>query len=156
MVGALLASVRRAERWRQVLSLPSIPPHCRSRAESNAANVSAKSTRVFAAKLLLIYGPMTKPTIIYYRWCHSPSTGDVTLSHNYEGHPTDINYHSDMAHERKEQDLEFGYAYRMDNGWKVTDADHKPSQDPFTREAVERAIHKYEGRKGKYEAPSED
>lgn len=77
---------------------------------------------------------------IYYRWCYSPSTGDVTLSHNYEGHVADIRFHSDMAKERQEGDLQFGYAYRLDNGWKVTDDKHKPETDVHLRVAVEKAI----------------
>src|SRR4051812_30880303 len=77
---------------------------------------------------------------IYYRWAYSPTTGDVTLSHNYEGHVADIRFHSDMAKERQEGDLVFGYAYRLDNGWKVTDAKHKPETDVHLRVAVEKAI----------------
>lgn len=86
-----------------------------------------------------------KPKVIYYRWAYSPSTGDVTLSHNHEGHPADITLHADMAKERQEGDLLFGYAYRMENGWKVTDEDHKPADDVHLRVAVEKAI---EGKDG--------
>lgn len=77
---------------------------------------------------------------IYYRWAYSPTSGDVTLSHNHEKHPADIDFHADMAKQRPEQDLQFGYAYRLDNGWKVTDAKHKPQDDVHLRVAVENAI----------------
>jgi hypothetical protein len=81
---------------------------------------------------------------IYYRYVYSPSTGDVTLSHNHEGRPADIRFHSDMAEERSERDLTSGYAFKLDNGWKVTDREFKPSQDPHQIVAVENAIKDYE------------
>lgn len=81
---------------------------------------------------------------IYFRWTYSPSTGDVTLSHNHEGHPADIKFHSQMASERSEGDLMFGYAYRLDNGWKVTNDKHQPEEDVHIRVAVEKAIEQRE------------
>jgi hypothetical protein len=86
------------------------------------------------------------PDPIYYRWCYSPSTGDVTLSHNHEAGPADIRFHSQMAEERPEHDVEVGYAFKMDNGWNVTDQDFKPVDDPHRLVAVENAIVQYEGR----------
>ncbi len=85
-----------------------------------------------------------KPKTIYYRYVYSPSTGDVTLSHNHEAGPADIRFHSDMAEERPEKDLEAGYAFKLDNGWKVTDDDFKPTDDPHRLMEVENAIARYE------------
>lgn len=87
---------------------------------------------------------MSEPKIIYYRWVYSPTTGDVTISHNHEGHPTDIHFHSDMAEDRPESDLLYGYAYRLDNGWKVTDHDHREVDDPNIVYQVVRQIVMYE------------
>lgn len=81
---------------------------------------------------------------VYYRWAYSPSTGDVTLSHDYEAGPADIRFHGQMADERSEGDLEVGFAFKMDNGWKVTDQDFKPVDDPHRLLAVEGAINEYE------------
>jgi hypothetical protein len=77
---------------------------------------------------------------VYYRWTYSPSTGEVSLSHNHEGHPADIEFHAQMAEQRQEADLVFGYAYRLDNGWKVTNDKHGPENDVHLRVAVEKAI----------------
>lgn len=85
---------------------------------------------------------MTSP--IYYRWVYSPSSGDVTLSHNHEGHPADIEFHDQMVANRSEPDLYYGYAYKLDNGWKVTDQKHADVEDPNTRLKVEEAINQYE------------
>ena len=87
---------------------------------------------------------MMEGNVIYYRWAYSPTSGDVTLSHNHEGHPADIRYHSQMAAERPEKDIEVGYAFKLENGWKVTDQDFKPVDDPHRLVAVENAIGQYE------------
>lgn len=57
-----------------------------------------------------------------------------------------VRFHSDMAKERPEPDIEPGYAFKLDNGWKVTDQDFKPVVDPHRMVAVENAISKLEGR----------
>lgn len=88
----------------------------------------------------------TNPSIIYYRWTYSPTTGDVTLSHNHEGHPTDIRFHGQMAADRPETDLLYGYAHRLDNGWKVIDDESKPVDDPHIQAAVEKEVGTYEAR----------
>lgn len=80
------------------------------------------------------------PRIVYYRWAYSPTTGDVTLAHNHEGHPTDIRFHSDMSEERPESDLSFGFASRTETGWKIVSDDSREIDDPHLIEAVERAI----------------
>jgi hypothetical protein len=82
----------------------------------------------------------TKPRVIYYRWVFSPSTGDVSLSHNHEGHPADIVFHEELAEDRPEHDLQGGFATRAVGGWKVTDEDHKPITEPFTKRKVIEAI----------------
>ena len=87
---------------------------------------------------------MAEPSVIYYRWCYSPTTGDVTLAHNHEGHPADVRFHSDMAAERVENDLLFGSAHKLDNGWQVLDEDSKNVEDPHLRVAVEQAIKEHE------------
>lgn len=85
-----------------------------------------------------------KPRVVYYRWVYSPSTGDVTLAHNHEGHPAMIRFHADLANARPEKDIEAGYAFKLDNGFKVTDQDFKPVDDPHRMVAVENAISSYE------------
>lgn len=80
------------------------------------------------------------PSIVYFRWAYSPSTGEVTLSHNHEAGPADIKYHSQMGEERPESDLEVGYASKLANGWQILDADFKPVNDMHVIIAVEDQI----------------
>ncbi len=67
---------------------------------------------------------------LYYRYVYSPTTGDVDLSHNQEGHHSLVPTHGEMALSRPESDLLTGYAYRLDGGWRILDADHRPVNDP--------------------------
>lgn len=83
---------------------------------------------------------MADPDVIYYRWCYSPTTGDVTLAHNHEGHPTDVRFHADMADERPESDCILGFAHRNESGWTILDQDSRQVDDPHVIESVERAV----------------
>lgn len=76
--------------------------------------------------------------IFYYRYAYSPVTADVTLSHNHEGH--NIRLHSDLANERPERDLLYGYAIRTPLGWNIYDEDDKAVDDPNINYSVRKAI----------------
>lgn len=86
---------------------------------------------------------MDKPT--YYRWAYSPLSADVDLSHNGEGHPAAIGYHGAMAAARNEPGLVHGYAYRIGGGWRLTDWDSRPVEDPFVVSQVVAALRQREG-----------
>jgi hypothetical protein len=79
-------------------------------------------------------------TPVYYRFCFSPSDGQVRLSHNNEGHPAHIRMHSDLAAEANEHGCVHGYAFRVHDGYRVFDFKHNPLVDPFIRERVRKAI----------------
>jgi hypothetical protein len=83
---------------------------------------------------------MSQPRKVYYRWAYSPTTADVNVSHNEEGHPSDIRLHTDLANERPERDLIFGYGIRTPEGWNVFDEDHKAVTDPNILWSVRRGI----------------
>lgn len=85
---------------------------------------------------------MTQPSVIYYRWVYSPSTGDVTLAHNHEGHPANIRFHDELNEDRPEADQINGYAYKLDGGWKLTDEEHKPVRDPHMLKVITEEIEK--------------
>jgi hypothetical protein len=82
---------------------------------------------------------------IYYRFAFSPSSGEVILSHNEEDHPARVRYHTDLSNELGEGETYHGYVYRIGRGWRVTDWEHKPLNDPFINAAVLRALRKEEG-----------
>jgi hypothetical protein len=77
----------------------------------------------------------------YYRYIYSPTSTDVTLSHN-EG---PIQVHSEMAKTRPEKDLEYGYAIKQANGWAVYDDEDKQIKEPNKLWKVQEAIRNHSG-----------
>lgn len=81
---------------------------------------------------------------LYFRWTFSPQTNSVALSHNGEDHPANIRYHTDLAREIG-PDSVHGYAYRIGRGWRLTDWDHRPLDDPYVSASVLRELRRQEG-----------
>lgn len=79
----------------------------------------------------------TKP--FYYRWVFSPTKG-VTLGSNGDEHPALVPYHQGLGGQVDSQDLMHGYAYRIKNGWRLTDWEHRPLEDPFIVAQVVRSL----------------
>jgi hypothetical protein len=77
----------------------------------------------------------------YYRFSLHPEDGEVELAHNYEDVPSRVRYHSELG----DSDTYHGFAYRIKGGWRLTDWDHKPINDPFVVASVIRAIREQEG-----------
>lgn len=82
----------------------------------------------------------------YYRFCYSPASGDVALSHNQEAKPADLPTHADLAAQLNEPDLLHGYAYRINNGWRLTDWEHRPVTDPHAKMSVAGELSRVEGK----------
>lgn len=91
------------------------------------------------------YAKLADSPPLYYRFVYNPSDASVELSHNWEDHPAHVRYHHDLASENEGDNLYHGYAYRIGNGWRLTDWDHKPVQDKFVQAQVIRAIRSQEG-----------
>lgn len=80
---------------------------------------------------------------LYYRWVFTPS--GVELSHNDDDHPAHLQYHQDLGSQVNEQSMVHGYAYRIKNGWRLTDWEHQPVEDPYIHKSVVDAINNEEG-----------
>jgi hypothetical protein len=80
--------------------------------------------------LLAKAGSRSTPPL-YYRWVFSPDTGEVVIGHNEEDHPALVRYHKELAGQLNRPNLTHGYAYRLVGGWRLTDWEHKPLEDPF-------------------------
>lgn len=76
----------------------------------------------------------------YYKFVVSPFTGDVTLSHNEEGHPADILTYQDLRDMHNEQDLINGYAIKQPGGWKIMNDDDQEIDDRFLLHKIESAL----------------
>lgn len=84
---------------------------------------------------------------VYYRWSFGPKTG-VTLSHNESKIDALMNYRDGAT-----SDSVDGYAYRIGNGWRLTDQEHRPVEDPYVVSQVVRKLQNFEknSRKESYE-----
>lgn len=76
---------------------------------------------------------------LYMRWVFSPASGQVELSDNSQD-PLETKYHTDLARELNEPNLVHGYAYRIGDGWRLTDWDSRPVEDPFVIAQVMRTL----------------
>lgn len=73
----------------------------------------------------------------YYLWVFDPATGKAVVEHNEGVAPTEIHDHGDLAELVTHPNRVHGYAYRIRGGWRITDWEHKPVNDPYiVREVV--------------------
>ena len=82
----------------------------------------------------MAYEPM------FYVWCFSPRSGEVSFTHALEGHALDNRTLGTLANEANDQNAMTGYAAKIERGWRVTDNDGKPLTDPFVKRQVVRAL----------------
>lgn len=85
------------------------------------------------------YGAITGRPPLYYRWVFTPEQG-VTLSSNDDDHPSRVPYHTDLGGLVDQQAPYHGYAYRIGDGWRLTDWEHGAVEDPFIAAQVVRAL----------------
>lgn len=91
--------------------------------------------------------PVTAATAhrpLYYRWIYSPSKG-VTLGSNLDDHPALVKYHSELGGDINDTDLVHGYASALDGGWRITDLEHQPVEDPYIVQQVVRRLNHEDG-----------
>jgi hypothetical protein len=77
---------------------------------------------------------------LYWLWVFDPHEDKVHLEHNEDRHPADHIDHSHLASRTPHPDRVHGYAYRIKGGFRVTDWEHRPVDDPHVRQLVERAL----------------
>lgn len=77
---------------------------------------------------------------MYYRWTFSPDTGEVEVGHNDEDHPALVRYHNQLADKIDRAHVVNGYAYRISDGWRLSDDEHRPLEDPYVVSQVLRAL----------------
>lgn len=82
----------------------------------------------------------------YYLFVYSPATGEVTIGHTLEAHPAEVPTHADLASELNEPGLLHGYAYRINNGWRLTDVDHRPITDAHAKVRVPEELSRIEAK----------
>ena len=87
------------------------------------------------------------PGSLYYVWVFDPQSGEVDL-YDSEQHSLEVPSHQDLAQQYPHESRLHGYAYRIINGWRVTDWDDKPLDDPYVLRTVQDALREAQGRTG--------
>lgn len=79
------------------------------------------------------------PGSLYYVWVFDPQSGEVDL-YDGEADSNEIPTHQDLARQHPHENRVHGYAYRIVNGWRVTDWEDKPIDDPYILQTVNEAL----------------
>lgn len=87
------------------------------------------------------------PGSLYYVWVFDPQTGEVDV-YDGESNSLDVPSHDDLANQYPHEERLHGYAYRIINGWRVTDWEDKPVEDPYVLNAVTAALRGTQGHSG--------
>jgi hypothetical protein len=75
---------------------------------------------------------LTKPHHpIYYSWVFDYRTGEVHLSDDHHKERRHKNHHKDLSDRVGHPEKLHGYAYRIRDGWRLTDIDHGKITDRF-------------------------
>ena len=73
---------------------------------------------------------------VYHLWVFNPEDGKVTLEHNEDRHRAHTKTHDDLAQEVAHPQRVHGYAYKIEDGYRITDRDHHPVEDPYIAHRV--------------------
>lgn len=77
---------------------------------------------------------------VYFLWVFDPQEGEVHLEHNEGRHAAEHVDHSHLAERIVHPERVHGFAYRIRGGWRVTDWEHRPVDDPFILRKVKSAL----------------
>lgn len=81
---------------------------------------------------------------VHYAWVFDPQQGTVQLSDDHKRERRHRGHHTELADAvNRHPNRVHGYAYRLHNGWRITDWEHKPV-DKFIVHRVLDAIRKEE------------
>jgi muramidase (phage lysozyme) len=77
---------------------------------------------------------------LYYLWVHDPQEDKVHVEHNHKKHRADHITHAELADRIPHPERTHGYAYRILGGWRITDWEHHPVDDPHITRLVREAL----------------
>ena len=80
-----------------------------------------------------------------FLWVYEPPTeqgqeGKIHLANARTDHPADFPTHEDVAPEVTHPDRMEGYAYSIQGGWRITDAEHHKVEDPYLKRLILSAL----------------
>lgn len=78
----------------------------------------------------------------YVLWVFDPDTSEVLIEDNRDHHPAQKVDHGDLGRLVTHPSKVNGYAYRIHQGWRITDHEHKPVTDKHIFKQVTRFLRK--------------
>lgn len=79
---------------------------------------------------------------IYFLWIFDPQKDETILEHNEGRHTAEHVDHQELARRVPHPERVHGYAYKIKDGWRITDWEHRPVDDPHIQSSVRRALRK--------------
>lgn len=76
---------------------------------------------------------------LYYVWVFDPQSGEVELIDPDED-PLGIPSHDQLRQKYPHPETLHGYAYRIINGWRITDWEHKQVEDQYVLRQVKAVL----------------
>lgn len=77
---------------------------------------------------------------VYYLWVYDPHEDKVILEHNYGKHPAERVDHAELGRRVPHPDRIHGYAYKIIGGFRITNWEHSPVDDPHVLERVKEKL----------------
>jgi hypothetical protein len=77
---------------------------------------------------------------VYYLWVFDPHEDKIILEHNYGKHRAEHVDHAKLAERVPHPDRVHGYAYKIVGGFRITDYEHRPVEDPHVLKKVKDAL----------------
>lgn len=77
---------------------------------------------------------------VFWLWVYDGTNDKVTITHNEDRPPAHAVIHKDLAQEAHPAYRLEGYAYSIRGGFRITDADSRPLQDPHIITLIKHAL----------------
>lgn len=77
---------------------------------------------------------------LYYLWVYDPDEDKAHVVHNEGRHRADYIDHEELGRKVVHPERVHGYAYPIGGGFRITDWDHRPVDDPHIAEVVRRVL----------------
>jgi hypothetical protein len=77
---------------------------------------------------------------LYHLWVFDPEKDRVIIETPEEKPRSEHRYHVDLAEDVPHPERVHGYAYPIKGGWRITDWEHRPIEDPHIKQVVKRTL----------------
>lgn len=76
----------------------------------------------------------------YHLWVYNPQDDSVLIETPADKPRIEQRYHAELAEDVPHPNRVHGYAYPLRDGWRITDWEHHPVEDPHIKTVVRRTL----------------